>query len=124
MTVDNEAMLQFEWSVRALAQSAVVQRGLFPDFVEVADELALDFDERHRRVRSGSAQFTADQAASIDALDRALDAMSGPAHQELWTMEALDQAPEWDHIRELARELIRVMGWSEDPPPSDRAIYV
>jgi len=125
MNRDKEAMQQFEWSVRALAQAPAVQRDLFPDFVEVADELALDFEERYRRLPTDIVHFTPDQAQRVNALDSALAAMSGPAHEELWTMEALDEAPEWDHIRQLARELIQAMGWSNSPPPSDRgAIYV
>jgi hypothetical protein len=48
--------LGFEWSVRALAQPAPIQLGLFPGFVVVADELAGDFDAALRTV-STSPEF-------------------------------------------------------------------
>ena len=39
------AMKRFEWSVRDLAQPSDIQSSLFPGFVCVPDELALEFDE-------------------------------------------------------------------------------
>jgi hypothetical protein len=113
---------QFEWSVRALAQESAVQVGLYPSFAEVADELALEFDEHYRKLDLDL--MRAPQREAVRALNDALDEMSGPAHAELWQIEALGRA-EWKHIRELARQLIRVMGWSASAPPVDRgATYV
>ena len=114
----------FEWSVRALAQPSDVQRSLFPSFVEVADELALDFDEHYRDLPSFLSIFTREQAQRIEELNAALDAASGPEHGELWTMEALDHSSEWQCCRELARRVIEAMGWSSAAPPANRAIYV
>jgi hypothetical protein len=124
MASGKDSLKQFEWSVRALAQGPAVQRELFPCFVEVADELALDFEEKYRELPSVTFLFTPEQVQAVEALDKALEAMSGPAHNELWTMEALDRSPKWDHIRQLAGQLIRAMGWSDAPPPANRAVYV
>lgn len=115
-------MQQFEWSVRALAQESAVQLQLYPSFVAVADELALEFEEHYRALDLDL--LRAPQREAVRALCDAFDEMSGPAHLELWQTDALDRA-EWKHIRELARQLIRVMGWSTSAPPVDRgAIYV
>jgi hypothetical protein len=124
MISERNALQQFEWAVRALAQDPIGQRDLFPGFVEVADELALEFEERYRAVRSGTSRLRPDQMQRVEALDAALEAMSGPEHVELWSMEALDHSLEWVHIRDLARQVVQIMGWPEDPPPRDRAIYV
>ena len=115
-------MQRFEWSVRALAQESAVQRELYPSFVAVADELALEYEEHHRALDLDL--LRAPQREAVRALDDALDEMSGPAHVELWQANALDRA-EWQHIRALARALVGVMGWSAAAPPVDRgAIYV
>jgi hypothetical protein len=44
---DGTARDRLEWSMRALAQPPGVQSRLFPEFVECADELALEFDESY-----------------------------------------------------------------------------
>jgi hypothetical protein len=113
---------QFEWSVRALAQDSTVQLELYPSFAEVADELALEFDEHYRRLDLDLLRLAQRQA--VAALNDALDDMSGPDHAELWEIEALDRA-EWHHIRTLARALIHVMGGSAAAPPAERCtVYV
>lgn len=119
-------MKDLEWIIRALAQTADVQIALFPAFVCVADELALDFDEHYQRfVGEGcSASVGSEAKQAMEALDRHLSSFSGPEHAELWTDEALRHAPEWRQTRQLAREIIARMGWPPDPPPTGRAIYV
>jgi hypothetical protein len=120
------ALLRLQWSIQAIAQDAHVQRSLFPHFVCVADELALDFAEHHGAFEdsASAASLTPAQRESIRALDRALDAMSGPEHADLWTDEALDRAPEWTALRTLARTVLARMHWPTTAPPTDRAIYV
>ncbi len=105
-------------------EGPAAQRELFPGFVVVADELALDFEEKYRELPCDTSLFTSEQAQAVEALDKALEAMSGPGHEELWTVEALDRLPKWDHIRQLAGQVIRAMGWSDAAPPPNRAIYV
>ncbi len=118
-----DTILRFEWSVRALAQSAGTQFTLFPPFVCVADELALEFEEQYGRVREQNVSLGRGEVAVRD-LDKKLEEMSGPQHEELWTDDALRQEPDWEEIRVLARRVIDVMGWSDTPPPSERAEYV
>lgn len=121
---DTDANQHFEWSVRALAQAPEVQRGLFPDFVEVADQLALDFDEALRAVRSTSVPWTPGQTSLVETLDRALEAMSGPQHTALWTMHALEHSAEWAELRGLAQKALRLFGWPQTSPPTNRGIFV
>jgi hypothetical protein len=68
-----------------------------------ADELALEFDDAlapSRHFLSSAA------AAAVGAVDDALSAMSGEGHDNLWTLEALRSAPEWQHVRVLARKAL------------------
>ena len=119
-----DELLRLEWSVRGLAQMAELQMTLFPGFVCVADELAVDFDEQWRKFAGRATVFTCEQANAIAALDRKLESMSGPDHAELWTDDALRDSSEWEEVRDLAQLVIETSGWSMSPPPTDRALYV
>jgi hypothetical protein len=121
--MSTQDLQRFEWSVRALAQDAATQRQLYPSFVCVADELALEFDEYLRALEDELPQLTA--AEQIRALDSRLSAMSGPDHAALWTDDALRDAPEWVEVRAAAQAVLQAMGWSSRPPPNERgAVYV
>ena len=66
------------------------------------DELALELDDVAEAAISAPGLVTIEQARLVRDLDRALEAMSGPDHVPLWTEEALNCAPEWAHVRQLA----------------------
>lgn len=120
-----DAAQRFMWAVQALAVSAQEQQRLFPSFAEAADELALDHEEAQAAFLNASgALLSPHQREALDLLDRQLERMSGPHNASLWTVEALDAAPEWAHVRELAVDVLREMGWAVESPPRDRAIYV
>lgn len=68
------------------------------------DEMALDWDGGWRLMEQWVelGWLSANDAALFRPLDDALAKMSGKEHAELWTADALHQAPEWVRIRELA----------------------
>jgi hypothetical protein len=115
-----------EWCVRALAQQPAVQAGLFPSFVCVGDELAGEWEESFQswKAAGGSSQFCEGEVESLEAIDRQLEAMSGPEHDELWTSESLEHGPEWERVRELAAHALEVLEWPRTPPPPSKATYV
>jgi len=120
-----QALLELEWIVRALAQAYEVQRTLFPAFVCVADELALEFEERSQKLEGcPELILSATQSAKLTALDDALAAMSGSAHADLWTDEALSQSAEWECVRSLAAEFASSMQWPAGAPSPTADIYV
>ena len=115
------------WSVQALAQPASVQISLYPDFAEVADELALEHEETQALYfRSPEAKnLETEHLRSIAILDKYLEEISGEDNLELWTIGALESASEWTHVRELASHVIKLMKWELKPPPIGRDhIYV
>lgn len=118
-------MRRFEWSVRALAQPAGIQRALFPEFVCHADELALEFDETRKLVvDEDELDALVPAAHAIERLDALLESMSGSERAELWTEEALSSSSEWSSVRRAAREVLQAMSWPDTPPPKDRdALY-
>lgn len=110
------AIEHLKWSLESLSHPATVQYSLFPRFVCVADELALNFDERFRAVSNH--EFTPKQRSLLIALDTALADMSGPENADLWTDTALENNPLWLEIRQKARRALETFGWTLERPPS------
>ncbi|MCK9517410.1 MAG: hypothetical protein M0R74_00060 [Dehalococcoidia bacterium] len=76
------------------------------DTTECADELALEFDDAfsasHSLLESGKLSESA--MVALRALDAKLGAM--PPRDDLWTREALQNAPEWVEVRQTARHVL------------------
>lgn len=120
-------MSRLEWIVRALSQPHDVQERLFPNFVEVADELALNWEEAlspYLNVCGGFGTFTAEQKAALLNVDNYLMLMSGKDNAHLWTMEALENSAEWNIVRDLAMQILVLMKWPMTLPPDSSDIYV
>jgi hypothetical protein len=114
---------EFMWAVQALAQPADVQPELFPDFVVVADELALEFDAARLVAESQVGRaWSARQHQAVAYLDARLSEMG--ARPELWSNEGCLDHPRWSEVRQLAREVLAVFGWSPARPPLGRVVYV
>jgi hypothetical protein len=77
-----------------------------------ADHLALSFDEQYTSYMDGMTTLPRDgQLLSLQELDSALNAMSGPDNAALWTDASFASDPEWETIRELARKVMTEFGW-------------
>jgi hypothetical protein len=119
MAVEPETRLM--WIVQALAASAEEQRALYPDFVVVPDELALEHEEVYTAFRKHqSGRLSAEQTEALEDLDQYLGGMSGMNDLTLWEREALRARAEWLHVRELALRALRAMAWEWELPPYDR----
>ena len=117
------AIDQLRWAVQALALPASEQIRLFPSFVCVADELALDFSHWFE-VASDGGELTSEQRVALQHLDDTLAAFSGSEHPDVWTEEALHAHPTWVQFRQQASAFLAAFDWPYEPPPSNRAIYV
>lgn len=115
---------RIEWIVRALAQPKDVQASLFPSFVCLADELALEFEECLSGLRAARAPLDAGVEQALNDLDRQLEMMSGPSHPEFWTDEALETAAEWGRVRELAHAVLTKAAWPCTSPGPTEQVYV
>lgn len=111
-------------STQALAQSAHIQVDLFPDFVEVADELALCWEEALKELATANEKLTEDQIESIKKLDQYMEFMSNITYCDLWNEAALFNSIEWETLRGLAIEVLQKMNWPIEPPPRTKDIYV
>jgi hypothetical protein len=123
--LDDDLILQrLEWSVRALAQPAAVQRTLFPEVVGAGEELALEVEQWFREIRD-SLGISDVGYRCLDRLDEQLTHMTAQDDEDLWfDDDTLARSAEWATIRGLAQRTLIAMGWSSEPPPADRDIYV
>jgi hypothetical protein len=99
---------ELERSVALLGASSDEQRAwLHATFAGqsgvVVDELALQFDDVWLEGKIMHAEgISIELRESLEALDRALDEMSGSESADLWTEGALASRPEWANVRSLA----------------------
>jgi hypothetical protein len=121
---DDLILQRLEWSVRALAQPAAVQRTLFPDVVGAGEELALEFEQWFREIRE-SLGISDVGYRCLDRLDEQLTHMTAQDDEDLWfDDDTLARSADWATIRALAKRTLIAMGWSSEPPPAERDTYV
>jgi hypothetical protein len=115
-------MERIEWITRAFAQSSNVQKSLFPDFVNVADELAVEWELALEETNND--MLSDKQKSSIKELDDYLLSISGSENIQYWNDYALCYSNEWNKIRELAKIIFDTMGWNDEGPPKCNALYI
>jgi hypothetical protein len=119
-------MERLKFAVQAITQPFEIQKQLFPEFVCVADELALEWEMAmdDLRFQSGNV-LTENQKSAIENLDKYMESISGSAHIQYWCDEALHYSLEWKTMRKLAYKILVEMGWKQEIPPiiTDR-IYI
>lgn len=104
-----------EERLQALAMPADVQLALFPEGNAKVEELALEFDYALGMKWSAKRRpLTAKQETLVQHIDDTLDQMSGP--RPFWTEEALRYSPEWNAVRNVAREALEAFGWEVKAP--------
>ncbi len=73
------------------------------------DEIALSFDDAYRFLPTLAADGLHppnDTRARLDAIHKALTAMTSDHNPALWTYEAIRTSQRWTHLRGLARQAI------------------
>jgi hypothetical protein len=110
--------------LKLMASSAGEQVKAFPDFVVVADEIALLFDDE-MRFADGQGLISKLDAVALErlrAIGERLERMTGKS--QFWTLEALGSAPEWDFIRRTACSILSDLGVPRDPPNLGWVTYI
>ena len=72
----------------------------------VADELGLEFDD----VKNLKQELPSEIKNILSILDKKLDSMGGADNSELWRIQALPSAKEWQEVRQLAKEALSLLG--------------
>lgn len=116
-------MNKIKWITQAFAQNSEVQKSLFPDFVNVADELAVEWEVALDEVNE-NVELTEEQRSAIKLLDAYMLSISGPTNIQYWNNDALCHSTEWNNMREMAKNILNIMGWDFVAPPKSDAIYI
>lgn len=97
-----------------------------PDFVPLADELGLTYDDGFILLdQLVEGRVVTPEAAEIaQAIDSTFDTMDGREHPDLWTEESVAGAAEWAEIRSLARTLLKELGEPLRAPTFAGVTYV
>jgi hypothetical protein len=108
----------------ALSQDAETQKSLFPDFVVVADELALNWEEALNELKAPELRISDNQRSKIDRLDAIILSMSGPTNLKFWDDDALSVFREWEEVRAAASEVLLAFEWPVIAPQPSSDIYI
>ncbi len=77
-----------------------------------ADAMALCFDEQYTGFMENMTTLPGEsQLLSLQQLDAALNAISGPENLDLWTDASFANDPLWADIRALARQVLIEFDW-------------
>lgn len=119
-------MYKIKWISQAIAQPCEVQKSLFPDFVNVADELAIEWETALEELNDHNiiTLLTDEQKAVIKKLDEYMLSISGEANIQYWNNDALCKCVEWQNMREIAMNILTIMDWEKTAPPKSNAIYI
>ncbi len=91
-------------SLRLVASSSEIQISSLPDFVNVADEIALTYNEAYMTIHLIDDKITPGIMKMLDALDKLFEKMS--EDKSLWNIESLKNNELWIKSRELGRLIL------------------
>ena len=119
-------MNKIMWITQVIAQPCEIQKGLFPNFVNVADELAIEWEMALDELNDStvSSLLTDEQKIAIKRLDDYMLCISGVENIQYWNNEALTQSVEWRIMRDMAKDILSAMKWKKTIPSESEAIYV
>ena len=115
-------MNKIKWIAQVIAQPYEIQKSLFPDFANVADELAVEWEGALDELNITS--ITDEQRGVIKKLDDYMLSISGPANIQYWNNTALCKSVEWQRMREMAIDILSIMHWEKTVPAKPKAIYI
>ena len=109
-------------ALRLLAAPFEEQVDVLPDFVGVASEIALSFDDAYEVLDVSSLQPVL--VAHLERIDSALDQMSADPHSDFWTLASLGTSPVWIGLRQEALAALQSIGLEYARPHIDQGRYV
>ncbi|WP_127960474.1 hypothetical protein [Serratia microhaemolytica] len=104
------------------SQPYEIQKGLFPEFVNVADQLAVEWEIALNEIEDS--QLTDEQKQAVQALDDYMLSISGPTNLVYWNDNALQHSDEWNEMRRLAKIILNTMGWEDECTYETGVIYI
>ena len=121
------ALHQLVNALRLAALPAQEQVAALPDFVQVADEIALEYDQAFQRVPQlvEAGVLTAEQAEPLATLDQLFAAMTDATDKDtVWTLPAMEGDERWAQTRTIALAALAAVGASLGHPDFDVTTWV
>lgn len=115
-------MTKFKWVTQAFSQPFEIQKNLFPQFVNAADQLAVEWEVALDQM--DDSRLANIQRQMIKELDDYILSISGVDNLKYWNDDALCHSQEWEKMRVQAKAILNVMGWDHSIPPESEVIYI
>ncbi|WP_202984318.1 hypothetical protein [Snodgrassella sp. ESL0253] len=117
---------KLKWLTQVIALPCEIQKSLFPDFSNVAEELAVDWGIEYEVLEDVEVSLKINnvQRAAFKKLDDYMESISGPENIQYWDNEALCNCAEWEIMRQMALEILNAMNWENSVPHESDAIYI
>lgn len=119
-------MNKIKWVTQAIAQPCEIQKSLFPDFANIADELAVEWEMALNELNDSqvASLFSSEQKLAVKNLDDYMLSISGAANIQYWNNDALCRSVEWQKMRKMAIDILRIMNWENVVPAKADALYI
>jgi hypothetical protein len=110
--------------LKLVASPFDAQVATLPNFVVVADEIALLYSDELKLAKAQGVldRLSGEVQAGLAGLDDEIEQMSGEA--DLWTNESLKTAAQWTKLREQARQILSLLGREPGLPKLSWTTYV
>lgn len=115
---------KLKWIIQALAIPASEQVRLFPSFVNVADELALIWEDVLEGLEIFRELVSSGALLAIQNLDEKILSISGESNSQIWTKNSLYDSVHWEEIRGLAAVVAKKMNWPISSSGPADGIYI
>jgi hypothetical protein len=104
--------------LQLVASDAEEQISVFPDFVDIPDEIALEYDRMLTWLDDYHSEemITEEQKRRLKQIDDLFTGMSHDKSKSYWDLEALRNLPEWEQARMQARDLLKSLGIQKEYP--------
>jgi hypothetical protein len=118
---------QMMQTLQFVAADYSTQIQAFPDFVFVPDEVVSTFEENYllfpQIIRMGLVNEL--QVEAVDSVNNLLSEMqSMPKVRNIWSLKAMKRDPEWDKLREFAKNALIAFEKPLLPPTLNWITYV
>ena len=120
----NDHLEELKRALQTLALPAALQLSLFPEFVEVADEMAINFECALDHLGNQRQSLSDAQQFALDKLEREILAYSGPSWPQIWSGSDSLHHPVWTGFRQLAADTLATFGWEAGMPDRRGDLYV
>jgi hypothetical protein len=109
---------RFIQCLQLVASDPEEQISLFPDFVDIPDEIALEYNHRLTWLNQNYSEklINEEEINKLKQIDDLFTRMSLDKSINYWDLKALRNASEWELARNMAKEVLNSLGIKKTQP--------